>query len=188
MFEYFLLGFLAFFAPIPWLISGIHLAVKSGYWSSPVVKFLLFGLTAIVWASLFWALEDSRLTLLTPQFSPYPLLGGLVLFFAVLIELLTMKALGFRRVFGDSELKQKKADKLISTGIYAYARHPRYLEHPFWFLGIGLFFGWHFFILFSLYLFLSFLVTAKIEEEELIQRYGRRYLAYRRKVPAFFVI
>lgn len=188
MLEYFLLGFLAFFAPVPWLITAIHLAVKSRRWPSSLAKTLILGTAILIWIVVFWIVLWNQETLLTWQFSPLPFFGTLVLLAAVVIELLTMKALGFRRVLGDSELKQKKADKLISTGIYAYARHPRYLEHPFWFLGLGLVFGSHFLVWFSLYLFLSFLVTAKIEEQELIQRYGRRYLAYKRKVPAFFII
>lgn len=188
MLESLLLGFLAFFAPIPWLITGIHLAVKFGHWSSSLIKTFILGTAVVLWFFMLWIVFNHRDVLLEPQFTSLPFFGSIILFAAVTIELLTMHALGFRRVFGESELKQKKADKLITSGIYAYARHPRYLEHPFWFLGIGLFFGWHFFLWFSLYLFLSFLITAKVEEQELIQRYGRRYLAYRRKVPAFFII
>lgn len=188
MLEYLLLGFLAFFAPIPWLITGIHLTVKSQRWHSSLTKILLLGVAVIAWLSLVWLILSYQEFLLAAQFSPLPILGGLVLLLALVIELSTMHALGFRRVFGDSELNQKKSDKLITTGIYRFARHPRYLEHPFWFLGIGLLFGFHFFVWFSLYLFLSFLITAKMEEQELIQRYGRRYLAYRSKIPAFFII
>ncbi len=112
--------------------------------------------------------------------------GITVLAIATAIEFLTHKTLGTSRIFGSSEFKQSK-DKLITNGIYKYARHPRYIEHPLWALGLGLTFGYFNLIWFFLYLLVSFVSVAYFEEQELIKRYGEQYLEYKKKVPAFFI-
>lgn len=114
------------------------------------------------------------------------MIGVIVLAAAMAIEFLTQKALGTKRIFGSSEFGQRK-DQLITDGIYKYARHPRYLEHPLWSLGLGLTFGYTSLIWFSLYLLIGFAVVAYFEEQELIKRYGEGYLEYKKKTPAFFI-
>ena len=185
-----LIIFAALFAPIPWFITGIHFLIKTQRWSSGNLNWFLIVLLFLSWGILlWWGLKNSSIVFENLfAFLPLHVLGVVVLLAATIIEILTSKTLGVSRVFGSSELKQKKDDRLITSGIYAYARHPRYLEHPFWALGLGLLFGSPFLLWFSLYMFISFSITAYFEEQELLLRYGKEYLEYKKKVPAFFIV
>ncbi len=169
------------FAPIPWLITTIHLFVLKKVWD--IWKYVVLVFIVVIWGVLFFFFP------LSLSYYPFPapikIIGIVILGIALTIELLTQKALGFWRVFGKSELHQT-TEKLITTGIYHYARHPRYIEHPLWFIGLGLL-GYPSLLWFAVYLFLSFIVTAMIEEKELIQRYGKEYMEYRKKTPMFFL-
>lgn len=74
---------------------------------------------------------------------------------------------------------------LVTSGVYAYTRNPMY------FGAIIMILGWFLvlpftFILISAFLFLVlFYITARSEEKKLQQKYGRKFLDYKRKVPLF---
>ena len=180
--------FIVMFAPIPWLIIAIHLLIKSGMWNSIASKVVLITISLLVWGLLgYWLLNNNDF-LFARQFQNIiaQIVGIIVLLIATVIEFLTHKSLGTSRIFGSSEFKQSK-DKLITHGIYKYARHPRYVEHPLWALGWGFTFGYTSLLWFFLYLLIGFVLLAYIEEQELIKRYGEQYLEYKKKVPAFFI-
>lgn len=180
--------FVILFAPIPWLIIAIHLLIKSGRWNSIASKLLLIIVSLLVWGLLgYWLLNNNDF-LLTRQFQNTiaRIIGIMILLIAATIEFLTHQALGTSRIFGSSEFKQSQ-DKLITHGIYKYARHPRYAEHPLWALGLGLTFGYASLIWFFAYLLVGFILVAYFEEQELIKRYGEEYRKYKKRTPAFFI-
>ncbi len=75
--------------------------------------------------------------------------------------------------------------QLITSGPFAYVRHPMYLGFFLAVLGgLLLYQTWTMFI----FLLCSpvFVKRAQREEEALISVFGEEYEAYRRKVPAFF--
>jgi len=189
MIEGLLAALMGFFAPIPWAILVIHILVLKNKWNFAATK-VITGLAVIFgWLVISYWLFGNYQILFLNQFEGVfaKLAGFVVLAVALTIEIFTTRALGTRRIFGSSELVQTKKDRLITDGIYKYARHPRYTEHPFWFLGLGLLFGYPALILFSLYLFLAFAITAYYEEQELIKRYGEEYVIYKKKTPNFFI-
>lgn len=188
MIQLFLTLFIFLFAPIPWVIIGIHYLIKSGRWNLTSAKMLLIAFSLGMWMLLGYLLFNYHGFLFANQFHNFlsKLIGIIVLLCALLIEFLTHKALGTKRILGSSEFKQRK-DKLITHGIYKFARHPRYIEHPLWALGLGLTFGYTSFLLFFMYLLMSFMIVAYFEEQELIKRYGNQYLQYKRRTPAFFI-
>ncbi len=114
------------------------------------------------------------------------IIGIIIIILALIIEYKTRKNLGFSRIFGSSEIKNTK-EKLIISGLYRFARHPRYVEHPLLFLGFGMILGYYSLVIFSIYLFISFVIASYFEEKELINRYGKEYLEYKKKTPAFFL-
>jgi protein-S-isoprenylcysteine O-methyltransferase Ste14 len=76
-------------------------------------------------------------------------------------------------------------EELVTTGIYAYTRNPMYFGAIIMILGWFLVFPFTF-IFISTFLFLVlFYITAKSEEKQLIQTYGKTYLKYKSKVPLF---
>ena len=80
-----------------------------------------------------------------------------------------------------------ESNKLVTTGIYSYVRHPIYAA--FLYIAIGLILITQNILLFILPLFFwAFLTVAmkKTEEKWLAERYGDEYLAYSKKVNRFF--
>jgi protein-S-isoprenylcysteine O-methyltransferase Ste14 len=112
----------------------------------------------------------------------YPLgigFGAILISISVVIIYLGIKGLRLRY----SRDSYEKMEGLVTTGIYAYTRNPIY------FGAIIMIFGWFLvlpftFILISVFLFsVLFYITARSEEKQLQQKYGRKYLEYKRKVP-----
>jgi len=78
-----------------------------------------------------------------------------------------------------------KDDALVTTGIYARTRNPMYFGATIMIFGWFLVFPYTF-LLISAFLFTGlFYVTAKSEEKQLSQKYGKKYNAYKRRVPFF---
>ena len=174
------------FAPIPWITIAIHTLVKNERWRTR--KIIVWTTAIAAWATLAYWLKSNYHVLFASQFSTTisAFFGVAILVAAAVIEVSTARALGRKRILGSSELRQS-TDKLVTTGIYTYARHPRYVEHPLWFLGLGLLFGYSSLFWFAAYLFIAFAIAAHFEEQELVQRYGSKYLKYRKRTPAFFI-
>ena len=77
--------------------------------------------------------------------------------------------------------------ELVTTGIFAYVRHPMYSS---WILfitpGIALFFGSWLMLAASLVGYLSFKHLIKEEDEYLTRMFGQEYLDYRSRVGEIF--
>lgn len=185
--EVFLTLFIVLFTPIPLVAIAVHLLIKSNKWNAKS-KTILASITIIFWSLLAYFIFNNNEILLLNKFntSLSKFFGVAVLIIAAIIEFSSRKALGFKRIFGSSEFKQNR-DKLITHGIYKYARHPRYVEHPLCSIGIGFIFGYTSLLWFSAYLLIAFIFLAYFEEQELIKRYGKEYIEYKKKVPAFFI-
>jgi len=104
---------------------------------------------------------------------------------AVTIYLSHRKYLTLPIVVGVPELTGGQKGVLLTEGIYARMRHPRYVESVLWILGYALFTNY-------LALYLVFLLTLPVihlivllEEKELTERFGRDYEAYCRRVPRY---
>ncbi|HLD04454.1 MAG TPA: isoprenylcysteine carboxylmethyltransferase family protein [Candidatus Nanoarchaeia archaeon] len=180
-----LLFLMILLAPVPWLVASAHWFVLKKK-SKVILRILLIGL--ILWALAAYAGYETFPKIFTVHFDHFLLkiIGMVSLLVALGIELATQKELGTYRLMGSSELKKRK-DKLVTSGIYKYARHPRYVEHPLWFLGLGLLTGYSVLLWFTLYLFLALWITSYFEEKELMQRYGRNYSNYKKRTPALFI-
>lgn len=176
------------FAPIPWLMTALHILIHNDKWQTRTARAIVGTTSIAVWTLLALWLESDHGVLFRHHFdtSVATLAGIAVLAIAAVIEIATARALGRKRILGSSELHNAQ-DELISSGIYRYARHPRYVEHPLWFVGLGLAFGYPSMLWFALYLFIALAITARFEERELRRRYGRDYVDYAAETPAFFV-
>ena len=72
---------------------------------------------------------------------------------------------------------------LITSGPYAYTRHPIYLGAWLVAVGLGLLFGFP--LIASVFLLFWLNLVIYFEEKELCEIYGREYEEYRRRVPRF---
>jgi protein-S-isoprenylcysteine O-methyltransferase Ste14 len=97
------------------------------------------------------------------------------------------KRLSFRMMVGIPELSQKQhPGTLLTDGIYARLRHPRYVEVLLWSSGYACFANYlGTYILIGLSVPMMALVVI-LEERELHSRFGEAYSAYCRNVPRFF--
>jgi len=77
--------------------------------------------------------------------------------------------------------------KLITTGLYAYARNPMILGLFLLMFGLGVLFGSLSLILIftPLFILLNVLYVKAVEEKEMEKKFGEEYLEYKKKVPMF---
>ncbi len=130
-----------------------------------------------------------RKPLLTVDFGTrYELIavGVLVMVGAFTIGIKRKKHLTFGILAGLPELSQQRyPGKLLTEGLYAKIRHPRYVEAFLGILGYALIANYlapYFLVLLSIPII--FLIVA-LEERELRDRFGEEYEEYCRNVPRF---
>src|SRR3989338_10502767 len=182
-----LLVLIAFSLPIPiWLIV-LHIVLKK---SKGIIRKITFFSLGLLWLISFFLVFKYQLLIILTKFEPsvfIKTLAIIILITALLIDYKVVKVLGYKRLTCVAELQEKDTPNvLITNGIYKHARHPRYIEYFLLSLFVGLFFGYQFFIYFSIYLLLGFYIATYFEEQELIKRFGDSYLEYKKKVPRFF--
>jgi protein-S-isoprenylcysteine O-methyltransferase Ste14 len=109
-------------------------------------------------------------------------IGAILIILGVIIIYHGIKGLRLRY---SRDSYEKMGEGLVTTGIYAHTRNPMYFGAIIMILGWFIVFPFTF-ILISTFLFLVlFYITAKSEEKQLIQTYGKTYLKYKSKVPLF---
>lgn len=148
-----------------------------------------YGILALPFAGCIYGLYRIRGLLLGPDLGLHlPAVAGGVFLLAVSagISRLRRKHLTFRILAGVPELSRAAGEsRLLSEGIYARIRHPRYVEFTMGLLGWILIAGYaHLYILWLGTVAAIYLVVL-IEERELRQRFGKAYEDYARRVPRF---
>jgi protein-S-isoprenylcysteine O-methyltransferase Ste14 len=100
------------------------------------------------------------------------------------VALQRRKGLGVKQLVGLPELAPERPDnRLVTDGIYARVRHPRYLELLLFLLGHALVTNY-----LAVYVTLGvclvgFPVVIRMEEKELRERFGKGYQSYCARVP-----
>jgi len=113
-------------------------------------------------------------------------LAGLVLLVAAGIMLLTLrKRLTVRVLVGVPELSPEQPGSLITDGIYARIRHPRYVQMTLAILGYALIANYPAVYAAFIVWLAGIYAVALLEERELLDRFGDEYRAYCRRVPRF---
>ena len=184
----------AYYVALMMLLSSPYILVYwfvlhplAHYWRrrGPVVTFVVVHSAMLV---LIAALYPCRETLLRIHFGVSPPLVTLaVLFFAVSLYFGLRRAryLTFSIMVGIPEFSSDKPGKLLTEGIYARIRHPRYVEGFFGLGGCALFTNYlAMYVLWAAYV-PAFLLIVHFEERELRERFGEAYEAYCRRVPRF---
>ena len=90
----------------------------------------------------------------------------------------------FKR-YGKPGRNFENTTQLVTTGLYHYIRHPMY--GSLFLLGFGMFlksFTWPSFILFMI-ISVALFITCKVEEKEMLKRFGNEYKAYILKTKMF---
>jgi protein-S-isoprenylcysteine O-methyltransferase Ste14 len=171
--------------PIPLFWLSIHPAIR--FWRR-------FGNRSFWIALPVWLISATALVLLrhrifSAHFHRSPLLwvlGSAFVLLAVWIDHLVHREFGLKRLAGLPEMSPGRyPEGVVSSGIYAYVRHPRYLEVMLMFVGLALLSGGVGFFSLAIVTILLYQIVAPLEERELREHYGPQYEAYARAVPRF---
>lgn len=140
----------------------------------------------LIGLAFFIATFRDRVLLVDYGFNPWTAAAGALLLVAAgSIWHRHRKQLTLRTLIGLPELSGEPG-KLLSDGIYARVRHPRYLEVA---LGVGawaLFCNYHTLYTWALLALPALWLIVVLEERELKQRFGEAYEEYARRVPRFW--
>ncbi len=79
----------------------------------------------------------------------------------------------------------KQGAKLVTSGVFAFARHPIYSGILFMAFGLSIWFSSGYKLIISFLLFLVFYLKSRYEEERLVHRFPK-YVIYRRETGRFF--
>ncbi len=158
-----------------WRRTGAGLAYVVGFGVMIVVGVLLFLFRGPLLAVDFGA---SRVTAGA---------GVVLLVAAAVIRQYWRKQLTISILFGLPELAPDRyPPKLLTEGIYARVRHPRYLEFSLGGLAASLFCNYLGAYVATLLTIAGLAVLVPFEERELAARFGDDFREYRRRVPAIF--
>ena len=119
-------------------------------------------------------------------FRPALVAAGLALYVAAaVIEQKCRKHLKLRILVGVPELAEGDPGQLLTDGIYAHTRNPRYLDMMIGIIGFSLILNFHgiYWLVLATCVGLYFVVL--LEERELKDRFGAPYEDYLRTVPRF---
>jgi protein-S-isoprenylcysteine O-methyltransferase Ste14 len=147
---------------------------------------------AVVWAIMGLGMAGvyrARAPLLSVEFGKsYALMipGAICLGLAVWFGLLVHRQLAMKTLLGLPELApDRHPTRLITEGLYARVRHPRYLQFLLGLLGYALIANFlAVYVVCALWV-ADIYVIVLLEEKELRDRFGREYEEYRRRVPRF---
>ncbi len=148
---------------------------------------LVYLIAGIAWLPVAAAVLAWRDALLSPRFhlpTGLTALGWLLFATGSLLQIWTAVMLG-RKIVGLPELLPEREEQAIEVRApFSWCRHPTYLAHHLMFTGAALLSG----SLSVAAVAVLDIVTTQIfiiplEEKELAQRFGEKYLEYARKVP-----
>ncbi len=87
------------------------------------------------------------------------------------------------------QIEIRESHKLTRDGPYRYVRHPAYLSNLMEYLAVPLIANAYYTLIGVLLIYLPLnLIRLRLEEKELIRKFGKEYEDYRDKVPALFPI
>lgn len=127
--------------------------------------------------------------LMAVDFGTQPVLIALampVYAIAIGVAVARQRQLGIKTLLGLPELAPDRfPGRLITEGIYAHVRHPRYLEVMVWMVAHALLTNYMAMYVAALLWILDLIFVAWLEERELLDRFGDAYRRYCDQVPRF---
>lgn len=116
---------------------------------------------------------------------PLALLAAAFYGAGIVVELQWRRQMSAGTLLGLPEVSEERPDVMLDQGIYGKIRHPRYLGMLCQIAGSAFLTNYlAVYALFAVSIPLLYL-TVVLEERELIQRFGDRYIEYMRQVPRF---
>lgn len=167
-------------AVVYWLL--IH--PLAGWWRrrGPVVALVVVGLLCVGLSVLLFLVHDALMG--RDLGTSWWAVGAGLLFYgaSVAMEMRTRKQLDFRTLVGVPEVSESDP-RLLTEGMYARVRHPRYLGVILGTVGFSLVVNYlGVYAMVGAFIPVLYLVVV-LEERELVGRFGGAYRAYQGRVP-----
>lgn len=147
----------------------------------------IYPIVFVLWAICAGLIYMNRLFLLRFHIEFPALIVVLGVIFAIagiLLQLWTLKALSARVITGVPEIINGEKARLITKGPFSIIRHPTYVSHTIFLVGIFLSTGVAATgIVAIIDFFVVALVIIPLEERELLSRFGNEYRVYRSRTP-----
>jgi protein-S-isoprenylcysteine O-methyltransferase Ste14 len=149
-------------------------------WIFVILFLLLYGSLSV---GLTWLFK-------LPRYVPIPLsisivAGVILLAFGFGWMAWTLRSLSVRRALGKELFKSTAESTLVTTGPYAYSRNPLYFSAIVLFLGWFFVFRWTPVAIMTILFLVHFILVAKWEEKELMERFEDQYRDYKQRVSFF---
>jgi protein-S-isoprenylcysteine O-methyltransferase Ste14 len=169
--------------PLWWIpVHGANKLVKN-------IGFLMYPIMFVLWIFIAYPIYVNSAFLLGYRIDFSIVIRAAGIFCACvgsLLQLWTVKVLTARTITGVPEVFNGVKTALTVHGPFSRVRHPTYLSHTLFFLGIFLSSG---ILAVGLVALIDFLIVSLIiiplEENELQQRFGDEYRSYMTRVPRF---
>jgi protein-S-isoprenylcysteine O-methyltransferase Ste14 len=150
---------------------------------------LTYLVSLILWIPLAYIIYQNRSFILGFNVT-IPLIlktaGWFLFAVGLLLHLWTGRLLSLKGLIGLPELSDNTEGRLVTNGAFSIVRHPTYVAHTMIFSGIFLITG---FIVVGIITVIDLIfvlaLIIPIEEKELINRFGEKYIEYKERVPRF---
>jgi protein-S-isoprenylcysteine O-methyltransferase Ste14 len=170
--------------PLWWIpVHGANRLIKK-------LGFAIYPIIFIIWFFIAYLIYMNRAFLLG-----FPInfsiiirtVGILLAFVGTILQLWALKTLSARVITGVPEVINGETARLVVEGPFSRVRHPTYLSHSLFFIGIFLSTG---IMATGFVALIDFIIVALIivpmEEHELLSRFGDEYRLYMARTPRFF--
>jgi protein-S-isoprenylcysteine O-methyltransferase Ste14 len=166
-----------------WLF--IHPAARFWRKLGPVVTYSVLALPMVAVMVGVYLVRDTLLTVDYGTSYPTIVLGVVCVALAIAIGINRRKQLNMRTLTGIPELSRHDPGRLITDGLYARIRNPRYIELLLAVLGYACFSNYLAAYITAAICVPAIYLVVLLEERELRDRFGADYLAYCERVPRF---
>jgi protein-S-isoprenylcysteine O-methyltransferase Ste14 len=171
----------------PALLSWIVIHPLAGFWRrrGPVAAYLVVVGIAVAMGAAIYRFREPLLRVELGFSWALTIVGVVSVVCATVLERQYRRHLTVGTLLGLPELSDKRESRLLTEGIYARVRHPRYVGLSLEILGFALFANYlaSYFVT-ALTLPVLYLIVV-LEERELLERFGAEYEEYMRRVPRF---
>jgi len=173
------------YLPVPVIMTWFHvfdpvwkrMGVRSYILHVPAYLALVAGTAALspLWTASAW-----------PWHPAVSVLGGMLVVGAFGLLFATHGSIGLATAMAVPQVTRAPGRALVTTGIYAHIRHPRYTVLMLGSLGNFLLTGYELLLAAFCATTAATLLMAQLEERELLDHFGDAYRRYMDDVPAFF--
>jgi protein-S-isoprenylcysteine O-methyltransferase Ste14 len=173
------------YLPVPFIMAWFHafdpVWKRMGVWSYllhvPVYLSLVAATATLyrVWPAIAW-----------PWHPAASALGAALVAGAFALLFSTHSQVDFRTLIAAPQVTGARDRALLTSGVYARIRHPRYTVLMVGALGNFLLTGYELLLAAFFLTTAATIIMTQLEERELVAHFGDAYRLYRERVPAFF--